>query len=161
MNLKELGDDFFCPETEKIVKTKPYWSFVLMAAMFEFMGKCLVKDAHKSPTQNSRDYFKKSLADIPSLNKYQVLNSNNDLYHNFRCGMLHSLQPDGSLKLTNKKNDLSHNIVGAKELYGDLKNAWEEIKSNPSILNYLESNDALIINNSVSGSTCNQSVTIV
>lgn len=164
INLKQLGDSFFNIDFERFIDSQPYMSFVVMAGIIEFMGKCIQKrsDFHKSG--HSEKDFSSVFEIVTSLNKYQKLNKNdkaksskdkdcNYLYKAVRCGMVHAFIPKENIYLSDKDNDLSNSIVGAKELYSDLKNAWKEICMRTDVKDYLSKKEAIQIQGNVSGST--------
>ena len=81
--LKEVGDSFFSDNVKHLVEEEPYWSFVLLSAMIEFMGKCYsiakgldsrtsIKDMQKSGL--SETDFYNSINQITALKKYKIFN---------------------------------------------------------------------------------------
>ncbi len=162
INVKELGDSFFNKDFENFIDKQPYMAFVVLSALLEFIGKVYCHITLNQNTNISGDICYRAINNILSINKYMVFNDKketkdgkkdiNTLFTWLRCGMLHSLIPDGTLVLTDKENSLEKKVVGSKELYQDLKNAWEEIKKNPEFKECLEV-EALAINNSYSANT--------
>jgi hypothetical protein len=52
---------------------------------------------------------------------------------------------------------LNNHIVGANELYTDIKNAWDEIKKDSDILNYINNTPAIDDHDGVSSCTASNS----
>lgn len=65
--------------------------------------------------------------------------------------------PKEGIKLASGNNDLNNHIVGANELYTDIKNAWDEIKKDSDILNYINNTPAIDDHDGVSGCTASNS----
>ena len=163
MNYKELGDSFFCGQLEELVDNSPYLSFVLLSSILEFMGHCY--RSGQGSKNNTRGIFLNLINNVKALEEYKKLNfpaydprsgkdiDNNYLYKYLRCGMLHEMIPKKDIVLSPDKNDMSQKTVGARNLYEDMKKAWDELKSSPNILSYMEKTDALNVDDELSGST--------
>lgn len=166
MSLKEVGDSFFNEHVEKFIIEQPFLSFVILSSMIEFMGKCYKcrKDFHESG-HSKEDYYD-AINNLQFLQKYIVFNYGdtkdkcNHMYKWLRCGMLHAFLPKEGIKLASGNNDLNNKIVGAKELYTDIKNAWDEIKKDSDILNYINNTTAIIVYDNTSGQTASDSSSI-
>ena len=163
MTLKEFGDNFI-NDIEPIVETNPYLAFFIMSAALEFISRCkaCLPDFHKK--DGSSDRYVNAINNIKALKPYRIFNkkvryrakngkykkkNTNDLYSVIRCGLLHAGMPNEGLTLSSDLNELGKRIVGCKSLYADIKNAWQEIKSNTNILNYLENTKALTISKEI------------
>ena len=155
MNLRELGDSFFCDNMKKFVSDEPYMSFVIMSAIVEFIGKCMKCREDFSMKGCSKQDFCHAINNLEELSKYKVFNTENSnhLYDHLRCGMVHSMIPQSDVVLSDSSNNLKEKIVGAKDFYSDLQRAWEEIQQNNSIGAYLSKKKAVDINNNLTGST--------
>lgn len=160
MNLKELGDSLFCEQLNDIVDKSPYLSFIILSAILEFMGNCYLRG--QGPKDSTRKIFFNLINNTEALKAYKVLNFKNDknednnyLYKYLRCGMLHEVLPKEDIVLCPDRNDLSNSgkTVGAKNLYEDMKKAWEELKLLPDVSSYIESTEALKVIGELSGST--------
>lgn len=161
MSLKEVGDSFFCAEMETLVDKQPYISFVFMASIIEFIGKCYCrcKDGLPFQVSNTRYDYCKIIKELDSLKKYSFFNFkdskgyNNYMYTELRCGMVHALLPKTKIKLSPTENELGDYTIGASELYSDIKNAWEEIMNIPEILQYVSETPAIEVYDNTSGGT--------
>ena len=67
--------------------------------------------------------------------------------------MLHALLPKKGIQLVPENNDLANNIIGAMELFNDLKGAWEEIQKDSYMSSFFKKENALEIQGTVSGAT--------
>ena len=163
MNLKEIGDSFFCDKLKEFVDKSPYLSFVLLSAIFEFMGNCNRKG--QGSKDNSKDIFNDLINNVDALKEYRVFKDNNKdynyLYKYLRCGMLHEMIPKKEIVLCPDRNNLSQNIIGAKNLYEDMEKAWDELKSSPEVSKYIENTDALTVFDEFSGSTASSMAVIM
>lgn len=163
MNLKDIGNSFFCDQLEKFVSESPYLAFVLLSSLLEFMGNCYQKSQGSKNT--TREIFFNLINNNEALKEYRRFNykvkdqksgidiDNNYLYKYLRCGMLHELLPKEDIVLCPDRNDLSQKVIGAKNLYEDMKRAWDELKSLSDVSSYMESTDVLIVFDAFSGST--------
>lgn len=163
MNLKDIGNSFFCDQLEKFVSESPYLAFVLLSSLLEFMGNCYQKSQGSKNT--TREIFFNLINNNEALKEYRRFNykvkdqksgidiDNNYLYKYLRCGMLHELLPKEDIILCPDRNDLSQKVIGAKNLYEDMKRAWDELKSLSDVSSYMESTDVLIVFDAFSGST--------
>jgi len=160
MNLREVGDSLFCYQLKEIVDKCPYFSFVTLSALLEFMGNCYRKG--QGSKDCTREVFFNLINKIDALKAYRLLNFKNDknednnyLYKYLRCGMLHEVLPKEDVVLCPDRNDLSDEkkIIGAKNLYEDMKRAWSELKSSPEISSYMERTEVLRGVDDYSGST--------
>lgn len=166
-NIREIGDSFFSKHLEEFVDKSPYLAFVVLSAILEYMGHCLLKN--EGPSMNTKEIFYDLINNVKALKKYRELNfketnkkgneiNNNYLYKYLRCGMIHTILPNEDIVLSPDKNELSKRIVGAKELYEDIKKAWEELKSLPEVSKNMEAVDALKVVDELSGSTISVNV---
>lgn len=151
ITIRILGDEtlFNNSSVKNFIQESPYHGFVLLCNMLEFLTRCYYKYSLEeweltSKTAKVNDY----LAQSKSLQKYSTIKDKDEktisLYKTLRCGMMHTFTP-GKLKLTNDKNDLDQQTIGAKELYDDLNQAWSEITSNSDLFGFLD-NEILTIN---------------
>ena len=160
MNLKEVGDSLFCDQLKGIVDQSPYLAFILLSAILEFMGNCNKRG--RGSKYSTKEIFFDLINNSEALKDYKKLNFRNDknennnyLYKYLRCGILHEVLPKGDIVLCPDRNDLSgtKKTIGAKNLYEDMKKAWEELKSSSEISSYLEETDAVCVIDEFSGST--------
>ena len=175
MNLKEIGDSFFCDKLKEFVDKSPYLSFVLLSAILEFIGTCYRKG--KGSKDNTRTIFYDLINNVVAFEDYKQLNyqtkiedkksgteiviDNNYLYKYLRCGMLHEVIPKEDIVLCPDRNDLTKRIIGAKNLYEDIEKAWHELKSSPEVSKYIENTDALTVFDEFSGSTASSMAVIM
>ena len=165
-NLLKVGNSLFNKDFEDFITKQPYMAFVVLSAILDFIGHCFQMD--QSSSIDTVKIFYDVINNINALSNYRDLNYNytnkkdneinsNYLYKYLRCGMVHELLPKGDIVLSPDRNDLSKRIVGAKELYEDMKKAWEELKSLPDVSSYMEATDALKVVDVLSGSTISAS----
>lgn len=171
-SLLDIGNGFFeNNEVEQFITNNPYMGFVLMSAMIEFLGKCCLQQNTFSDSRHSEEDFLRAITDISPLQKYKKWDfkvkspkaktqtkekTTNKLYTELRCGMLHSLLPKGGISLAPKSTDLDKNIVGAVDLYNDLKDAWAELRQRQPVGGFLETTPSIVVENGVSGTCINQ-----
>lgn len=110
---------------EDIVNNHPYHAFVLNAIFIEVLGKCLSSKDWQQGGDSTTD-FTNALKEYPSLQKYQSVS---DSYSILRCGMAHALLLKPGVVLVPDENDLFNGIIGCKDLYQDICQAWEDLKS--------------------------------
>ena len=141
VNIRKLGDSLFSTELEELVNNQPYMAFVNLSAILEFIARCKYYKLFDEVSGKIGDMCYDAINNIKALEKYKELNypngekkEANHLYKSIRCGMLHSLLPKKEIKLNDDNNDLNNMVVGAKELYHDLKEAWEEVKKESELL---------------------------
>ncbi len=157
MSLLEFGDNLFCDDLRNIVHNHPYLSFVLLSATLEYIGKCLSSDKDIFKQGQSEKNCYNAINSILALSKYKKFNrckangkkNTNLLYTELRCGMVHSLVPKTGVILSDNKNELEKNVVGCKDLYEDLCNAWKEIKGNEAICSFLTGTKCLRISETI------------
>ena len=124
-HIQSLIDDM-----EDIVNNHPYHAFALLAIVIEVLGKCFNKSDDWYERGNSGNDFCSAINLLYGLEKYRKYSEDkeyNRLYDVLRNGMLHTFLPKESITLSPNESDLSNNIIGCKELYQDIKNAWKEI----------------------------------
>ncbi len=136
---------------ENIVNNHPYHGFALLAIFVEVLGKCLSGNDWQHRNHSKTD-FNKALTDYSSLQKYKVIP---DLYHILRCGIAHALLVKPGVILVPDKNDLPNNIIGCRDFYNDICQAWEDLKSNKlTALKDLDK-EVMQVQDDVTGSTIN------
>jgi hypothetical protein len=175
MNLKEIGDSFFCYQLKEFVESNPYLAFVLLSAILEYMGNC--NRMGQGSKDETRTIFYDLINNVEAFRDYRQLNyqinivdkkngtqkiiDNNYLYKYLRCGMLHEMIPKKEIVLCPDRNNLSQKVIGAKNLYEDMEKAWDELKSSSEVSKYMESTDALTVFDEISGSTASSIATII
>lgn len=110
-------------DMEGIVFQHPYHAFVLLAIMIEVLGKCLSSALWQQKGQSHKD-FNRAINKYASLKKYDTVPN---MYYSLRCGLAHVLLIKNGIILAPERNDLSQNIIGCKDLYRDLCQAWNDI----------------------------------
>ncbi|MBQ9636666.1 MAG: hypothetical protein IJV36_02060 [Prevotella sp.] len=153
MNLEEFGDKMIYKDLPFLVASNPYLAFIVLSAVLEFIARCrkTLKSIHDKNNTSGR--YVDAIDNINALAPYRIYSRprgkghTNLLYTSLRCGLLHAGIPNSDIVLSSKKNDFSQNIIGCESLYSDVKNAWEEIKSIPSVKYYLQNNKGVIIRN--------------
>jgi len=163
MSLKEVGDSFFNEDMENFIKRQPYMSFVILSGMIEFLGKCFSRRNDFQESNHSKGDYYDVINNLESLQKYKIFNEGdekekrNHMYKELRCGMVHALLPKTKIKLTSTDNELRNYTIGARELYSDIKNAWEEIYENDDIKTYIDNTIAIEVYDKVSDVTASNS----
>ena len=162
MSLKDVGDSFFCAndDLERLVQNQPYMSFVIMSSLIEFIGKCYKRRLDFQTQYKSKEDYFDVINNLESLKKYREFNKEgqvNELYTLLRCGMLHALLPKEDMHLAPGSNDFNKKIIGASELYSDIKNAWVEVKTIPEILQYVRETSAIEVYDLTSDGTASNS----
>ena len=155
MTLEEYGDKLINDDLGKLVESNPYFAFIVLASAIEFIARC--RDGN-----NAKESGKKYVETIDCLNSFEKYRKftiikgkghTNKIYTDLRCGLLHTTMPDKGIKLSSGENELQNNVVGCVSLYEDVKKAWAEIKSDPSILQYLQTNKGLVISETLPSNT--------
>ena len=150
MTLEEYGDKLINDDLGKLVESNPYFAFIVLASAIEFIARCNncreSQDIHHAKRISKKVYLK-AINTLKSFKKYRQLKekNGNKLYTLLRCGLVHTTMPNKGITLSSEKNELQNNVVGCMSLYEDVKNAWAEIKADPSILQYLQTNNGLVI----------------
>lgn len=134
---------------DDIVNNHPYHAFTLLSIMIEVLGKCL-SPGDWQQGGNSKEDFNKALKEYPSLRKYQNVS---DLYSDLRCGMAHALLLKSGVVLVPDENDLFNCIIGCKDLYLDICQAWEDLKSGQVTSQKDLDADVMPVNGEASGTT--------
>ena len=111
-------------DMQDIVEQHPYHAFALLSICIEVIGKSINNDKDWQHFEPKGKDFNEALNLCPTLQKYQNVK---DLYSILRCGMNHAFLPKEGIKLAPDNNDLANNIIGCKELYDDIKDAWNGI----------------------------------
>lgn len=142
--LEDFMDKVVLSETRQILQTHPYHAVAIITVGIEIIGKCFCKGNY-SNSGPSEDCFYAAIQKCSELAKYQYFNitktikkrrclfawkqqkKTNELYAGLRCGMLHSLMPNG-FKLVPDKHDFANREIGCIELYNDVAGAWQSIK---------------------------------
>lgn len=141
-------------EMEDVVNKHPFHAFALLAIMIEVLGKCL------SPIDwqqggNSQNDFNQALERYPSLQKYKGIPN---LYSILRCGMVHALLLKSGVILVPDKNDIVNSTIGGKELYRDICQAWEDLKSRQVIPQKDLDANVMSVNGNASGTTISTNI---
>lgn len=111
-------------EMQDIVEKHPYHAFALLSIFIEVIGKSINNDDDWQHFESKGKDFKVALNSCLSLQKYQNVN---DLYGVLRCGMNHAFMPKEGIQLGSDYNDFANNTIGCKEMYRDIKDAWNSI----------------------------------
>lgn len=159
VNVRELGDSLFSNELKELVNNQPYMAFVNLSAILEFIARCKYDKLFDEKSGEIGDWCYNAINQIKALEKYKELNypngerkEVNHLYKSIRCGMLHDLLPKKGIKLNDDANDLDNMVVGAKELYHDLNEAWDEIKKE-SDLETIMNKEVIQVSQTISAKT--------
>lgn len=97
ISVRQFIQEYLIDDIGNIVKTHPYFAFLLMAVGIEFLGRCQSTNAWNDRHKPS-DYFDDGFA-VPPLCQYTKKYP--DLYHQLRCGLAHAYHPQGII-LSNK-----------------------------------------------------------
>ncbi|MCF7796089.1 hypothetical protein K9M42_03265 [Patescibacteria group bacterium] len=143
MTTKEFIEKKLIPELEDIVCRHKYFSFALIAAGIEFLGKCLDNVNDWNEKGLSETHFNYAI-DILFNKNFKKANKKYNFYKELRCGFAHSFRPMELILLTNKKEAKEHKNYHLKEengrvyiviedFYEDFKKACEKIISKDNI----------------------------
>ena len=122
ITVKQFIENYLIRDIALVKKDYPYFAFLLMAVGFEFLGKCQSEDDWNH--QNPQYYFENGFQLTELAERYRDL----DLYHNLRCGLVHSLLIKDRISLSDKGNDsLSDSIISCDEFYEHFKSACEKV----------------------------------
>ena len=145
MTLEEYGNKLINDDLGKLVESNPYFAFIVLASAIEFIARCRLQDIHTK--EISKKVYLKAINKLKSFKKYRQLKekNGNKLYTLLRCGLAHTTMPDKGITLSSGENELQNNVVGCVSLYEDVKKAWAEIKSDATILHYLQTHNGLVI----------------
>ena len=91
ISVRQFIQEYLIDDIGNIVKTHPYFAFLLMAVGIEFLGRCQSTNAWNDRHKPSV-YFDDGFA-VPPLCQYTK--NYPDLYHKLRCGLAHAYRPDG------------------------------------------------------------------
>ncbi|MCQ2231802.1 MAG: hypothetical protein MJZ30_08150 [Paludibacteraceae bacterium] len=129
--MKKSSKDFFkglLTEVESLTKgNHPYVAFWIMCSMIEFLGICMCEKARwRNGKNKSKKLFNKAL-DLDGLQAYKKI----DLYGLLRCGLLHSMLPSASIRVSAVDDEFGNGkvpIIGAQSLLSNIKKAWEDLQ---------------------------------
>ena len=136
---------------EDIVNNHPYHAFALLAIFIVMLGKCL-SEGDWQQVNHSKEDFNRALIEYPSLEKYQTVS---DLYSILRCGIAHAMLIKPGVILVPDTNDLPNKIIGCRDFYNDICQAWERLKSSKEIALKDLDQDVMQVQDDVTGSTIN------
>ena len=119
ISVRQFIQEYLIDDIGNIVKTHPYFAFLLMAVGIEFLGRCQSTNDWNN-TQNSKTYFDDGLA-VPTLCQYATRYPN--LYHQLRCGLAHAYHPDGII-ISNKGEE---GDISCDDFYTDFVAACRNI----------------------------------
>lgn len=150
---REFFEQYVIKDSEELVDTKPYHTFLALLVAVEMLGKMLLGETNKKG--NSKRAFVEAINDIDALSPYRQFNhkGTNCLYE-LRCDMAHRLSLTNSvtLSLGPDKNDLSNGVIGCKDFLEDIKKAWNDVQNRDDLKVNLDEK-ALFVNNSITGAT--------
>ena len=127
MSIKECIDNILS-DLQSVVEEKPYIAFYTLFVLVEFLGKCLNDLEWEDKNHSSSDFFQ-AIYTYPSLKDYKILEKGNynDLFY-VRCSLAHRMLADTEFRLDKDKNDLNQKIIGCKDFYADIQQAWKDAK---------------------------------
>lgn len=150
---REFFEQYVIKDSEELVDTKPYHTFLVLLVAVEMLGKMLLGETNKKG--NSKRAFVEAINDIDALSPYRQFNhkGTNCLYE-LRCDLAHRLSLTNSvtLSLGPDKNDLSNGVIGCKDFLEDIKKAWNDVQNRDDLKVNLDEK-ALFVNNSITGAT--------
>ena len=135
---REFFEQYVIKDSEELVDTKPYHTFLVLLVAVEMLGKIV-----------------EAINDIDALSPYRQFNHERTNYlYELRCGMAHSLSLTNNvtLSLAPDKNDLSNGVIGCRDFLEDIKKAWNDVQ-NRDDLNVNLDEKVLFVNNSITGGT--------
>lgn len=119
ISVRQFIQEYLIDDIGNIVKTHPYFAFLLMAVGIEFLGRCQSTNAWNDRHKPS-DYFDDGLA-VPPLSQYATKCRN--LYHQLRCGLAHAYRPDGIIL----SNEGGAGDISCDDFYADFVAACKNV----------------------------------
>lgn len=150
---REFFEQYVIKDSEELVDTKPYHTFLVLLVAVEMLGKMLLGETNEKG--KSKRAFVEAINDIDALSPYRQFNHERTNYlYELRCGMAHSLSLTNNvtLSLAPDKNDLSNSVIGCRDFLEDIKKAWNDVQ-NRDDLNVNLDEKVLFVNNSITGGT--------
>ena len=144
MSIDNFIDTVILDEMNKIIKVHGfhYLGFILVANAIEFVGSLLDQNDFNKPRLSKKRFNRLIKECFPEeYKKYTDKDSNNNLYENLRCGMVHFMCPDVGVALTHRKESEHYHTTHLKpdkygsvvlvieDLYDDLCQAIKKIRS--------------------------------
>ena len=144
MSINKFVDDVILNEMNKIINEHGfhYLGFILVANAIEFVGAFLDEEDFDR-LGLSRERFNKLIEEYfpEKYRQYTERDSDNNLYKNLRCGMLHVMVPKIGVALTHREESKHYNtqhlaldgngrvVLVIEDLYNDLCKAIEKMRS--------------------------------
>lgn len=126
---KDFIKSVLVDEVGSMISEHPYISFIVMGIGIEFLGKCLAEDRNDWNKRGySKEDFKKAIESIPSPNKYEPYLASHDLYHSFRCGLVHAVAPKQQITLSSK-DQLAHMDVHGQKLNLKVEDFYKDFEA--------------------------------
>lgn len=154
---REFFEQYVIKDSEELMDTKPYHTFLVLLVAVEMLGKMLLGETNKNgkTRTGSKRAFVEAIKGIDALSPYRQFNhkGTNCLYE-LRCGMAHSLSlaNNVTLSLGPGKNDLLNGVIGCKDFLEDIKKAWINVQNRDDLKVNLDEK-MLFVNNSITGGT--------
>ncbi len=127
---REFFEQYVIKDSEELVDTKPYHTFLVLLVAVEMLGKMLLGETNEKG--KSKRAFVEAINDIDALSPYRQFNHERTNYlYELRCGMAHSLSLTNNvtLSLAPDKNDLSNGVIGCRDFLEDIKKAWNDVQN--------------------------------
>lgn len=127
MTLKEFFDGMLTETWNLLESGHPYAAFWIMMPMIEFMGICMDENAQFQSKNGSEKLFNRALQ-LKGLKKYKKVG----LYKLLRCGLLHAMMPNSSVKVSGAGEDVigsGNVIIRGKALLSNVERAWNDLQT--------------------------------
>ena len=104
MNKEYTVEQWLQELSEKFKKINdPFCGIWLIADGIEFLGKCIHSDDFNT-NNHAKSKFKLAIRKIKAFDEYKKIRN---MYHKLRCGLTHSMKPEGEIILTKEgPNDI-------------------------------------------------------
>jgi len=128
LTIEDFIQEFLIDEIREIKKEHPYMAFILMASGIEFLGRYIKNDL--TNTNKGKQCFNCAIQKLSTLRTYlEGMGFNvetDDLYSNFRCGLIHQFRLTTTQMVLSNKNVTNDKTIDCDRFYDIFKNACEE-----------------------------------
>jgi len=128
LSIEDFIQKFLIDEIKEIKDKHPYMAFILMSSGIEFLGRYMRNFITKYGV--GEQCFNWAVQELPSLKKCLKevgLNvAKDDLYEDFRCGLIHQFRLKTSKILLADKNATTDKTIDCDKFYNAFKEACKE-----------------------------------
>ena len=119
----------------------PYIKFVLIATSIEFLGACMDQKDWIPKKSQSENRFNNAIKKLfpKQYHKYANKGATINLFRDFRCGMIHKLNQESNIRLTERRHESDNErlhlkivdnqlVLVLEDFYEDLNRACNELE---------------------------------